>query len=389
MAIKYLYIDDNPTNDGALTKGFLSGLKTDQLDFDEYYIWVRETQDGKWKIREDLEHFIKENSYQGILFDWNLTASSSQIANGDTSVGLAQHIRQIISFNKEGVKNSIGAIKDIPLVLCSSKGNIKEIMDLDKTGADLFDYIYHRDEMIEARADVALHSLSKGYEKLNEKERALISILHSDETTFNNLDIIFQEDIKSLMQSPSHEIARFILRELIEYQGLLIDEDLLAARLGVDIEKSGEVWVKLKKELELFKYQGVFEDAWERWWWLEIEEWLSNNFPDISFQTTKAVQRVQLISGKFNLEGLKPAQPLDRCDSDEFWTICYATKKPLDFFDGFLTNIRTSYPWQDDIYVSNKAVLDFEGGQEGKWKISPTEKNRLKKYKTLLNSEES
>jgi hypothetical protein len=93
------------------------------------------------------------------------------------------------------------------------------------------------------------------------------------------LDVRIQEYFKSKAHTV-HELARFILRDLIGRPGLLIEEIRLAARLGIDVENSSD-WAKLLNLLEEYKYTGPFNQAWPRWWAYGIEkEW----WPQISDQ---------------------------------------------------------------------------------------------------------
>jgi hypothetical protein len=403
MATKYLYIDDNSTNNDSSNseeKGFLSGLTTEQLTFDEYSSIASKFDNGKWKIREDLEKFIKDNTYQGILFDWNLTAASSEIANGETSIELASHIRQIISFDKEGNRYRIKErIKDIPLVLCSSKDDIAQrLSDEDKIN---FDLVEGRVEMIEKQSNEVLLELSKSYETLNEEQRTIYSTLNLSEADFQLLDVRFQNDFGSLFVGQKekfkdkndieieyetfalpHKIAQFLLREVIDYQGILVDEYVLAARLGVDIEESGDAWNKLKEILSPYKYTGIFGEAWERWWWFGVEKWWKQHFSGIGLRSSSASKRVEHITQVFSLQDLKASVKTEKSKSDLFWTACYYSKKPIDTIDGFtLAKDETVKAWQEKRYVSIDYVLESENVA-----IATIEKPRLTKLKELYGN---
>lgn len=52
------------------------------------------------------------------------------------------------------------------------------------------------------------------------------------------IDDRFVAELSQLLNDLIHIISQFLTYELIEKQGLLIEEKILAARLGIDIENS-------------------------------------------------------------------------------------------------------------------------------------------------------
>jgi hypothetical protein len=244
--------------------------------------------------------------------------------------------------------------------------------------------VYHKDDLSKDHTQAEFIALANGYKLLNATDKKPHIILGVSEADYARLDVRFQAEFKrffdALSPAPAHQIAQFLLREVLEHQGILIDEDVLAARLGVD--KSLPAWKDLKEKLETARYKGVFGEAWVRWWWFGVEKWCEEKFGDISLQNTPSSKRVNLLKNALpDLQNLVPASPIEYCNSDEFWTVCYATKKPLDYFDGFKTNVHLHYEWQEPIYVSNFAVLEYGNKVEGKWELSPTEMSRYREFK--------
>ena len=68
-------------------------------------------------------------------------------------------------------------------------------------------------------------------------------------------------------KTPIFQYSRFIINELLQKSGPLIDDKILAARLGVDINSSKD-WNNLLKKLNNTKYSGVYSDVWKRWWFI-------------------------------------------------------------------------------------------------------------------------
>lgn len=225
-----------------------------------------------------------------------------------------------------------------------------------------------------------LVSLALGYSQIN-TDKSYKNVLAIEEQFARQIDLRFIDELNKLSQSPTHELARFILREAIEYVGVLVDESILLARLGIDKENSKD-WEKLKASLDEFKYKGVFADAWERWWWFRIDEWLMQEFGIEDLKGISAKERVKIISNnKLNLIG---AVPLEYSNSTQFWTICFVTKKPLDPYEGFVVDKKIHFPWQEEFYVSRKAVVDEIDIDN--WKISIIDKQRLLNFKQALRN---
>lgn len=377
MAIKYLYIDDSPERGDMFTR-----IANAEL------VIIPQKPEDFITVQKSL------SEYDGVILDWQLQNSKDKALY--TSASLAQELREVSNHNK-----------DVTIVLCSADSGFLTNRNKDKTSHGLFDMVYSKHDFKDGNPKIPQYRkelivLAQGYKVLNEVSKTVYSILGIAKNEYESLDVRFQSEFNNFfeIQSPSHEIARFLLREVIEYQGILIDEYVLAARLGVDIhneeqnpeekEASKKAWEKLKEELKPAEYNGVFSEAWQRWWWFKVENWLSENFSEIQFQFISATKRIEVLKRKFpEVSSLTAAKPLEYCDSEEFWTICYETKKPLDAFDGFRTNIKTHFDWQEEVYVSNQvAVNDDDRSSSTHWKISPLDKSRLENFKKALRNEQ-
>lgn len=341
---KYLYIDDegNPQK--------VSGFTNQSL------VFSTETHKDNW---EDQIKYIRslEDETDGILLDLRLNDFPNQNQRiacfGGTS--LAQEIR---TWQKERT------FKNLPIVLFSA--NDKK--SLDHTAKDLFDICIDKSSVNFKTIPIfrnKMLALAEGYKRINERPAAndYLGIER------NEIDPVLLSELEELKDEPTHILARFIISELLMKQGLLINEFVLAARLGLDIEQSHD-WQKLKEILcQKASYKGVFNEGWPRWWMYKIQDWWDEIAPSgLYLRSTSAAKRVEIIKKETGIKDLVPAEKIEKTRSDEYWTICAGCNRPLDPIDGLLVAGQDNlFSWQEPEYVSVEAALNRENKDEG-WK---------------------
>lgn len=211
--------------------------------------------------------------------------------------------------------------------------------------------------------------------------RTIKSILQIDITNIRDARFIttFNEQLKQ----PIHNVAKFILVELLKRQGLLISEEILAARLGIDLKRSADWNTFLERILSSIKYVGVFSDYWMRWWMPLLEKWWNSVSPNNYLRSLSAIERVEIIKKETGFNNLIPIEKSEKSSSNTFWTICKGSHIPIDTIDGLiLVNQDNLYPWQDKEYVSIDEVLAEENKDE--WiDVATSEKMRLEKLKNI------
>jgi hypothetical protein len=363
--IKYLYIDDRKNGKQAIQNFPIK----DKLDID--VVVPTEKISGILKLLKN---------YDGLIVDQQL--DEDPIINGTQCDFLGSTLAAQIRA-KENEVFLTGKDISIPIILYSANENApKTFVGLE---LDFFDFMIFKSEFEyqDFKNKIPMYqaqmiSLVNGYNKL--KEVASIC----DSLYINNLDIIdsrFIFELKRRENHTAHSKASFILNELIIKQGILIDEDILAVRLGIDKNESTEGWVKVRDSLKDFgvEYQGVFSDGWPRWWMPMVDEWwysLIDNDTYIRFYN--AEQRAKLISEKLGGIQLVPAKAKSRYSiHNEYWTICDFSKEPLDIEDGLLLPGQEDlYPWQDAKYVSIQSALDES------IEVAECEKKKLESFKT-------
>lgn len=348
----YLYIDDDSSE---RVEGTVQGFGK------ENYIKIVPNQpQSTWEeqIKSVIEYASIDGNLDGLILDLRLDDypnSKNEKANF-RGTSLAQEIR---------TRQKERSLKFFPIVLFS--GNDKLLNSLESSGKDLFDICIEKDNITEEsflEYRNKLFALASGYKKISEAAVNLRTVLEVDASI---IDQRFLSELNTLLSEPIHVLARFIINELIEKQGLLIDEQILAARLGIDIEKS-EDWIKILEYLSFSKYSGIFNLGWKRWWMPIIDNWW-RDFGEAKtyLRSTSASQRVKLIKEKLGLENLQPANKIEKSDSEEFWTVCKGYNLPLDPVDGLMIEGQENlFPWQDATYVSIDAALKRKN--ISKWK---------------------
>ncbi|WP_412561412.1 hypothetical protein [Winogradskyella sp. MIT101101] len=371
--MKYLYLDDE---DVQQTKDIIELLMSECEDLEVK--WAEPKSFG-----DEIKR-LKSEEYDGLIFDLRLDQKSDAEYRAFT---LAQEIR---------TRATEGSMKDIPIVVCSTDRKLKESYNKDSSGQDLFDRKYLKtDDLVENSEVVAkeLFSLAKGYIAIRNTRsgfkgnsaQKLDEFLSLKASEVEFLDSRFLDYFGNQRgHLPIHEYARFFLKELILKPGILIDEKILCARLGVS--EDSEDYASLIDKFKTYKYKGPFSDCWERWWWPLLNNWFKEKTKEnLSF--LNAAERVEFIKKMTKLDKLIPAKPLERSYSTKYWTICQLYKKPLDpYLDGvILEDNDDPLPWQEKKYMSLKASIDLNSKVLG-LNPDPVEKERIKTYKKLKSN---
>lgn len=336
---KYLYIDDeNDQSVTAIRDGFVDEGVID-IDVEQPMNFKEQIKDLSTK----LEH------YDGLILDFRLN-QNMQLDVAYNAPSIAQELRMAVS---EPEMN----LKSLPIILCSTDERMRATYDADKTSHDLFDYKFLKgDEPDWERFSKKLNSLANGYKWLNEKSRTIEDVLERED--IYNFDPRITEKFKDPDNKViAYDYAHFIIKELFNHPGALIKERLLASRLGVSIEDSGDDWNTLKEHLSAFRFSGLFNDGWERWWMDKINSFFKEVSKGKRLTNLNAVQRVEVLKEFFSLKNLKEAEPIESCVSSIFWTICEETKLPLDPIEGFkVFQSDDLKPWQEPKYLSFYAI---------------------------------
>lgn len=361
--MKYLYIDDDPNSQ---TK--VNGFTKDALEI--------ETMCPKSAWEEQLR-LLSMAEFDGLILDLKLddVPVDEEHRAQFRGTALAQEIR---------TRQKEKSMRCFPIVLFSANDNLQG--SLDSLGKDLFDICINKTNIqVDDFAGYSkkLLDLTEGYHVLN-KTMELDKVLEMSLDYIDSRVCEAYEHIKNNESIPV--IAQFVINQVIEHQGVLIDEQMLAARLGIDIEKSAADWTALLHELSFAQYKGVFYNGWPRWWMSSIEQWWNEHISQSDYlRSTPASKRVTLLSSQLGLH-LIPATKTPMSYSEKFWTVCRGSNRPLDPNDGFLIiNQDNLYPWQDKGFVSVDTALNKTNRENGWIGLSETENERFNEIQMLNN----
>ncbi|WDO12493.1 hypothetical protein MH928_14350 [Flavobacterium sp. WW92] len=324
-------------------------------------------------FENELDILVEQlKSYNALILDLQLNGPQENTADEKDikfqvryqAPPLAQMIRTLASE---------GLLPDLPIILCSTEDKIKDSFTRDFTSHDLFDWTFLKDD-IDNETVNKISSLIDGYQILNTSKKDFSLILKRD---YKELDERMLSRFVIEENPPIHEIARVIFKDIIQPTGVLISEETLAARLGINIYESKD-WSALVKFFLEARYDGIFHNSWNRWW-NDIVIDVFENMTNENLASLNAESRVTLLREKTGFNDLKTAKPIELFQSSNYWNICEITRRPLDPFEGFkICGKGEPKPWQDYAYVSLYAIVEEPDLVSKKGiKVHPTDIERL------------
>jgi hypothetical protein len=342
MGYNYLYIDDNKKEEADGVIAGLSLYNTLQIDF--------ENPLGEWELERNRIESDQFKKYDGLILDLNLEENKNpdnhKLSRYKGST-LAQEIRNL---------SKSGKIKETPIILLSATKNLNSLFD--DTNKDLFDLIISKESLTGKQEFVfnirKLEAIAQAYS-------ILFSVRNVNEILFSNLeneDIRFVSEVEHQLTKPSHSISNFFIKDILDKNGVLISEDILFARLGVDLKNS--LKEDISKLYDFFSpslYKGIFSKGWSKWWMSKIEKQWESIAENKALRSLDAEQRVSILNEKLQLK-LKVSELDAKAKSSKFWTICKGSGKSIDNVDGLLVaRQEKTYPWQDKVYISFEEAL--------------------------------
>lgn len=339
-----------------------------------------------WKTFTDTESIKKIlNKYDGILIDFRLDNEPVTLDDGTnfhtnySGLALAQRIREVISFNKD--------FKDIPLVIISTDKYI-ESYNKEFTGHDLFIWKYLKKNLTNTESIETLIELSNGYKQIEACKSNLVNFEEIKNKLFkctaDYLNDVVENSINNLPENHVHARAYYILKKIVLQNGLLISEPLLAARLGIDIQKSKE-WETLKNKFKNFKYNGIFSKLESKYWEKGFTEWWFTQISKNShYLPLTSNQRVEMIKEKTKISDIKPIQEYEVQmgklifkGRQNYNTICKVTGLPISSEDAFMIFNPDLENWQYPEFVFIPAHYfpeKFNKAKKFEYRIDPREK---------------
>ncbi len=254
----------------------------------------------------DSVNTILQNSPDIVFLDFrldeDLVGNNLTVNEAYKGGGLAQILRERVSKNE-------GVYQDHPIVLVSSENNLEQLYDPEKTTHDLFDSCYKKEKLANdknhEKISKKIIALIEGYKILNQQQidLDLLSLFNLEENEENE-EILNQQELKQPLLSSDipHVRARFILKNILRREGVLISRYEVAARLGADPKSLDET---IFSALNNCKYTGIFSEGWERWWSHLFEDFLTENLGFRPYSMT-SMERVNQLNKEIGIS-LKPA----------------------------------------------------------------------------------
>lgn len=278
-----------------------------------------------------------------------------------------------------------GTGPEVPIVLYSSAPKFKEFYERDQTSHDLYDYKFDKERM-QLDIDAAIRimdGLAAAYQSLADSNRdrnTLITDLQRPEGL--ELDPRIGDRFASGARYPISELVGYTIRELIEQPYPLVDEALLAARLGLDLGKSPGAATLFAALPATALYCGICSGGFTRWWWQIVDTWL-DSLCGRSFRVMPAAERVDTLREATKIAGLEPGQPI--CDTYQtaYWTVCEASHRPVDLTDAFIASNSSRESWHDHRYISLDAALRHAGEDQGVV-VDAADEERFSQVRELL-----
>jgi hypothetical protein len=264
---------------------------------------------------------IIARSGQFAALDYRLDESVANLRADQTFKGsaLAQHLRD---------KAIEVPATDLALVLVSAEANVRTLYRPDKTAHDLFDRVYIKEEINAQRARIRREvlSLATAYETLR-KSALPYDLAALTKAQDGDREVLDSQDIRLKVQEAKapHLLVRAVFALLIDRTGPLMDLDDVCALFGLD-RSFGAV---LEPHLAGGRYEGLFGDAWPRWWTNRIET-LGQEVFKRRPTGLRASDRAAILSEAFGV-ALKPAvSPWTRSPHELIAVACACCRRGVE-----------------------------------------------------------
>ncbi len=327
------------------------------------------------------------NKYDLILMDQKLAGNIAQAPYMGTT--MVQELRTRMAERQLAPK---------PIILWSIANNIDSYRH-EKSSHNLVDAVWKKEWLHASETEkiglcaLRVTSLINGYERL--KMLLADTRKPNEDERYNLVSGIFGIEVplvQAFVPDPvtnhfinknnhvEHHLSNFLINSILRFNGFLIDECTVAARLGID--RLSNEWQDFKcQHLSKVCYKGVYADFYARWWASELENWWLDNISDCHPAGLEAGERVELINSKFGLclDVLKPAE---NHRETKFWHCCVIDGVALDETDSFKVTSSERREWQDQFYASFNAI-NRKGHRDMGLELGSRDKERFKNSRKM------
>jgi hypothetical protein len=297
------------------------------------------------------------NHPDGVLMDVELTSAAGELGTGP---GIAQDIR---------VKQKAGEIEEFPVVRFAGRQPVVKNIKGDPASDDLFDLKISKESLTGDRHGIVsrIRALSEIYNRIRDTRanrlteasvHALLGVNTESWQQWGHARLC--DRLLSGMQASIHVAAGDLLRSFLIPTGLLVDENVLAIRMGLDLTQSGKAWVTLRESLD-FKYAGVGASAFPRWWAAGFDNWWARQIsPAAPVASLSTEQRFEALSKKRDVNGLVRLKMPTGSPGSKPWRTCVLSSEEsppsviaVDPTEGVrVLGMTDTPPWVDPLYAA-------------------------------------
>ena len=231
---------------------------------------------------------LAENELEadGLLMDIDL---SNESARKESGLGLTADIRAAQHRN---------VTPSFPIVRFSYRDKVAQNIGRDPSSHDYFDLNVEKDGLNVAAVQTMLVGATAVYAAVHQHGTSAGAFGLDEDKWSQWGNVGLEEELR--VADRAYLKARLIIQAIV-LPGLLVSEELLAARLGIDLALSSG-WPKVCEAVSSFRYSGVGAEHFPRWWARGLEMWWETRASDAPLAATTIAERhVQLSSEFFDL----------------------------------------------------------------------------------------
>jgi hypothetical protein len=343
----YLCVDDEPDIESTLRRLVTVGKVPIDLR--------RPVADWTGEVAA-VHKAMTTDRYTGLLIDFRLDETHQGKKTKTDGMIVRYTAESLVS---ELRRRSVEGGKDesYPIILWSTAKFLKRFYELNPGYVVSYDAIWDKERLARDMAGYGrrLTSLSQGYQTLTVSLRKgkadMKTLLGTGEmSVLTEFDQFIQK--KAQGNRYAFQYALFILHDVLEANGPLIDTATLQAFLGI-AEWPGKSWTTalsvLGKEII---YQGVFSTFYHRFWRQKVLQALEGLTGVSSWLSLAAEERVLLLKRRLKRVRIAAAQPLGKGYSTDYDCACAITRRPLAKRNGFRLLDSRPLPWKEPEYVA-------------------------------------
>ncbi|MGO4737352.1 hypothetical protein AB4099_12465 [Bosea sp. 2KB_26] len=329
-----------------------------------------------WKAAQaaDAQNDLLRGNRQdiaGVFVDVDLSSDGKVIGTG---LGLAQNVRA-------RQKNKKEKVPDYPIFRFANPDPVREYIGDDPASDDLFDLLVSKDYArgnLRAVAEQAT-AVRSVYDGLSASPPAdLAQFAQACGLDFDQFEVwgdvrLWQKLRLGLADtSTTHVAAGTFVRTFLLPEGLLVGEEVMAVRMGIDRANSPG-WPIIRDSLAGAKYNGLGANGFTRWWARGINAyWLTHDQDEYLHQRTsrERVEKLRAATGA-ELVHLEP--------SAAYWRLCALSRRrgelrPIDPARALTLLQRVPQdPWIDP----EQAAPDVAAMMRGDARVDPDELARV------------